>query len=340
MVLKKSLKNVYSVVLCGGKGERLWPYSRLARPKPFIPFLGNTTLIEQTINRAKLFSNKIWIVSEQHKLLNTIPIDSIDKILLEPCSKNTAAASLLSCLEIYSQNPEAIVVLLPADHFIPDGKAFANKIIEAIEVAGLDKICLLGIKASRPAINYGYIETVRIGDKFIVKKFHEKPDLKTANEYVTDPNKFWNLGVFIGRVTTFIKEFEQNAPDIYKDVRFYFENKDVFNYNNVKSISIDYAVVEHSKNIMMVPVEFSWNDIGSLDIFLDINKKTQDSSLIEFNAKNNLVDVKDKLVVLIGLDDLCIVDQNDVLVIVAKQYIEEVKSVVKILKANDQEQFC
>jgi len=108
----------------------------------------------------------------------------------------------------------------------------------------------------------------------------------------------------------------------------------------VKSISIDYAVVEHSKNIMMVPVEFSWNDIGSLDIFLDINKKTQDSSLIEFNAKNNLVDVKDKLVVLIGLDDLCIVDQNDVLVIVAKQYIEEVKSVVKILKANDQEQFC
>ncbi|MCK4265289.1 hypothetical protein KAW80_02945 [Candidatus Babeliales bacterium] len=333
-------KDLYSIILCGGRGERLWPYSRENCPKQFIKFRGDDSLLEQTINRSKLISEHIWLLSEQknENLLQNLKKSVVEKVIFEPEGRNTAAAILLGCLRLEKINPNSIVVFLPSDHFISDHKCFAIKISQAVEeVKRTQKICLIGMKPKSASTRFGYLEADDLGEKsFSVTKFHEKPDLLTAEKYLQDNNKFWNLGIFVGFVSSFINEFKQHAPKVYNEVSVFINTGDSATYKDVANISFDHAIAEKSNNIIMLKSDFEWSDVGNLEAFLSLNNKNNSSKLIEFNSKNNLVD-SNKLVVLLGVSDLCIVEQDDTLVIAKRDQVEDVKRVVHVMKEKYKE---
>jgi len=334
----------YSIILAGGIGERLWPYSTPDRPKQIIPFLNGESLLTQTINRCKLFSDKIFIItSKEQQSLIAKAIDGLGcELLIEPTHRNTAPAIMYSLFEVQKINPNAIVGFFPADHYIPDYDVFSYHIKKIQEYVSINyQICLLGLTPKHPATGYGYIEvvdeTVEVKGFYSIKKFHEKPCLSVAEQYLKNENKFWNLGIFIAEINSFIDECKICAPEIFDKVFQYFQNKDEQLYEQVLNQSIDYAVMEKSLNIVLHNVAFEWNDVGNLDVFMALKKEHGnfiDSNVIEINSKNNLIDVKGKLVALIGVADLCVVEQNEILLISKRSDVEMVKGLHLVYKSK------
>lgn len=336
-------KNHYIVILAGGKGERLWPLSRQTRPKQLLPFEQNSTLLEQTLQRVKSLipQENIWVITtKQHEQkIQQLIGAHVGTIIAEPLPRNTAPAILYTCLRIKEHNPQATVAFLPADHVIKPEKDFSDALLTAINYAGDHNIItLLGLKPTYAATGYGYIEYKESHHDFCtIMHFHEKPLPARAYEYIEKPNMLWNIGIFCGTVTTFIQEFELHAYGLYKKVLKFHANHT--GYEDTPNISIDYAVIEKSIKTMVLPVEFEWSDVGNLDVFLTAQKKDIPSSVISIDAENNIVEVPEKLVALIGVNDLCIVQTNDTLVIAKRSEVEKVKLVVQQLQKNKQEEY-
>lgn len=327
--------SVKFVILCGGSGTRLWPLSRKYRPKQLLPFLNNKSLLEETIDRIlPLAQDKknIGIITTQEQLA-LIPNKIFNKIgftLQEPIGKNTGPAILYGSLEVAKSDPHSVVVFLPADHFIPNTKKYCSYLNKAISHATeQNKIVTLGLMPTYPATGYGYIQAdsknITAGQSYPVKNFKEKPDKKRAQKYMNNGDMFWNLGMFVSKSSVLIKEFETHAPEIYSCVNKFVKTKT--EYKLSPAISIDYAVMEKSKNITIIPCDFEWNDVGNLDVFISIQQKYEKTKteIINVESKNNIVKTSKKIVSFIGLDNICVIEDGDVLVIAKRDEIEKVK---------------
>lgn len=345
---KKANRSIYCVILAGGRGERLWPISRKDKPKQFLQVGDQKTLLDQAIERLKPVTTQdnIWIcTTSQHvPSIQSLVGDSIGHIVIEPGARNTGPAILLSCLEIYEKDPEALVLFLPADPFIPvhDYTLFANYLEHAFDFAQQeDRITLLGVKPTFAATGYGYIEFENNNfAPYPVTKFHEKPSQQVAEQYLASHRMLWNIGMFCAQVKVFIDEFHYLAPAVYEGVIAY--RAGLSPYDTIVSNSIDHAVIEKSKKISVLPVDFSWCDVGNIEIFLSIKEQyhaLNNKKLLEVESSHNLVDVQDKLVALIGVRDLCVVETDQVLLITKREDTEKVRAVVKLLKQGSFEEY-
>lgn len=338
----------YIVILAGGKGERLWPLSREKRPKQLLPFCNDLSLLEQTINRVQKLVEKehLWIVTteQQEEQITQMVGAKVGKVLTEPASRNTAPAILLTCLKIAEQDSNAVVSFLPADHFITQDGIFRDNLKNALDFsAHHEGITLLGLKPDWAATGYGYIEFEKKNEASIkpqkVIRFHEKPSVATAELYLMLPNMLWNIGIFCAKVSTFLHEYEQTAPSIVSGVKNYLADKE--QYEQCENISIDHAVLEKSVNTHVLPVSFTWSDVGNLDTFLSLHAKHKEASAhtVTINSQNNTINVKDKLVALIGIENLCIVETDDVLLIAQRDQTDKVKQVLSLLKEESNEHY-
>lgn len=335
-------KNWYVVILAGGKGERLWPLSTETSPKQILPFQEGESLLQATIKRfaSIMPKEKIWIITteKQIDLISHHVQHSVGTILSEPVSRNTAPAILYTCLRIQQQDPDAVIAFLPADHYIKENNQFIQNISQALSWANkYHTLVLLGIKPTFPATGYGYIEHELHNSTdslfYNVCKFHEKPSLLEAKDYCKKNNMLWNTGIFCSRVDIFINEFMHHAPIIYKQVAQSLGNSDI--YKEIESVSVDHAIMEKSNIIQVLPVSFTWSDVGNLNTFLSLLDKHQNKldQVVAYNSLDNLLYTYKKHVALIGVHNLCIVETNNALLIANREQVEEVKKILEALKS-------
>lgn len=336
----RSLYHVYGVVLAGGSGERLWPLSRAAMPKQLLAVGSEKSLLEQALDRLT------YLMPREHIFVSTTapyeaPIQKalgalIGGILVEPGARNTGPALILSCLRLYEKDPEALIIFVPADPFIPasDTASCVACLKDMVDhSAHCPVISLCGVKPTYPATGYGYIAYGEGSEKALpVLAFKEKPSRELAQKYVDSGMMLWNTGIFCARADVFIAECKTHAPELYAQV--VAVHNGTKKYDAVESISIDYAVLEKSKNIAVVPATFSWCDVGNVAVFLSLQKQDVTTSVVTVDAHNNLVSAPKKTVALIGVDDLCIIETADSLLICKQSEAEKVRGVVQQLKTS------
>lgn len=336
------MKNVYAVILAGGKGERLWPLSRSHCPKQTLEIKPGCSLIQQAINRiADLIpKEKRYIVTtrdQEHIIAQAITKHSAH-ILSEPCSKNTAPAMLYALTHITQLDPEAVVIFLAADHAIGQEDAFQDALSQAANWALHNNgICLFGVRPTIPATGYGYIE-YKESDQAVclVKQFHEKPNKQTAQLYLSLPNMLWNMSMFCAKAQFFMQQFHAYAPSLVQDMNTYLKTQNDQIYHQLENISFDYAVLEKSNAVHVLPLSITWSDVGNLHEFLKMKQSFCKDKRLEIDAHNNFIHTQNhKLIVLVGVDDCCIVEMDDVLMIVKNNEVERVKYIVGQLKSTD-----
>jgi mannose-1-phosphate guanylyltransferase len=333
--------HIIGIILAGGSGKRLWPISRRDQPKQYVPF-NNKTLIELTLDRIKVICNQksTYIVTTQEQAIKiTQIIGNSSHLIIEPEAKNTAAALLLTILTIYADNPDAVLFFLPADHYIDNNTAFSETIMQAIQYAdNNNKLVLIGIKPTYAATEYGYIEYAQTEDViYKIKKFYEKPDIIHAQKFIGYENFLWNAGIFCGKAKVFLEEFEKHAPIFVKQMHAYLDKK--LDYIAMQDISFDKLILEKSENCAVIPAFFSWSDVGSIEHFIGAQNYNKQNKIVEINAHNNLVSQVKKIVVLSGVDNLCIVETPDVLFVSSREQTKQITKITEYLKNNGYEEY-
>ncbi len=334
--------HVYCVILAGGSGERLWPLSRHRTPKQFLSVDNTTTLLEQTIARVRPLvtdARNIWIstTAQYVSQIQDMVGDRIGRIIVEPCARNTGPAILYSCYQLQAYDAQAQIIFLPSDAFIMQSDygrfcGAAQQAIDSIAIAPV-KIALVGVTPSYAATGYGYIEYIddQSGGCFPVVRFHEKPSPDVARYYLQCKNMLWNIGVVIVRADTCIGLCKKYAQELSYGMQRVMDAD--MDYQDLPSISFDYALLEKSDQVVVVPVDITWSDVGNLNILLALaSSNTSSGQVFLNNAHDNLVYAQGKLVALVGVDDLCIVDTGDVLLVARRSQAESVKVIVAQLK--------
>jgi mannose-1-phosphate guanylyltransferase/mannose-6-phosphate isomerase len=339
---KRHSDDIYCVILAGGTGERLWPLSRKDKPKQFLSLDEQKTLLETTVDRLEGVSGTkhVWVVTTKElvPLVKKTMKDKVEHIVAENAPRNTGPAILATLLEIAKINEKAYVIFLPADHYIPNGAHFAQDLSTAIKYTD-DTITLLGIKPTFPATGYGYIQydpkNAASGKPVKALGFFEKPSLEVAKKYLDSGTMLWNAGIFCGKASSFIREYKAHAPELYDMMQEFIKGS--VSYDKLPNISIDYAILEKSKHIAVLPVQFEWSDVGNLSIYLDIRAlHTKPShSVIEIGGKNNIAQSKKKVVAFVDVEDLCLIETDDVILVVPRAKAERVKAVVEQLKKEE-----
>ncbi|MDX1801234.1 MAG: mannose-1-phosphate guanylyltransferase/mannose-6-phosphate isomerase [Marinobacter sp.] len=340
------------VILSGGSGSRLWPLSRQAYPKQFLPLLGERSMFQQTLMR--LPSNRteapMIIANDRHRFIVKEQLELIGRkprsILLEPFGRNTAPAVALAAIEVARENPEAVMLVLPADHSISDITSFQAALQRGHEAAQRGALVLFGIKPSRPETGYGYIEAPTssgaVEGARRVNRFIEKPDAETADRLFQQPGYFWNSGMFMFRADSYLTELKKHSRDIYdtclltarsftSDLDFTRIDPDVFEH--CPDDSIDYAVMEKTDRAVVVPLDTGWSDVGSWSSLWDIHQKDAQRNAVLGDAcledtHGCLVHANDKLVALLGVEDLVVVDTKDALMVAHRDRVQDVKTLV------------
>ncbi|PIQ89489.1 MAG: mannose-1-phosphate guanylyltransferase/mannose-6-phosphate isomerase [Candidatus Omnitrophica bacterium CG11_big_fil_rev_8_21_14_0_20_42_13] len=345
--------NLYAVILAGGSGTRFWPLSRQIQPKHLLKFYNNESLLQQTIKRAipKINPANIYIVTNSlHKFeieaqaaLFGIPADNT---ILEPQGKNTAAAIALAASCVIEKNADSTLVILPADHHIADNEKFLSLIDKTVEVAEKGYIVTLGIKPTNPATGYGYIKTstqysIHNTRYYKISKFTEKPDLKRAKQFIKDTHYLWNSGMFIVKCRVILDEIKKHMPKLYDAVLKIKDGEPIAKiYEKLDSVSIDYGVLEKSKNTAVIKaVNLGWSDMGTLSSLDSIISKDNRGNIIQANSidigsKNVTIIGNKHLISTIGLNDLIIVDTEDALLVCPKNRAEDVKQMVDLVKRS------
>ena len=335
-----------NIILCGGSGTRLWPISRTLMPKQFVKLFNDKSLFQLTVERNSKVCDKNFIVSNTEQYF--LAVDQLEELnsqfLLEPIGRNTAPAIALACMAL---DKEEIVLVTPSDHLIKDEVEYAKVLQKAKELANEDNLVTFGIKPTFAETGFGYIEA----NNFDVKAFHEKPDFKTATEYLKAGNYYWNSGMFMFKAGVFLDELKIYAPKIYDSCKVAFTNSlkiknSTFKINqedmqSIPSDSVDYAVMEKSTKVKVVPSDIAWSDVGSFDALYeelpkDKNGNTTNDKHISIDSKNNLIYGKDKYIATIDVEDLIIVDTGDALLISKKGSSQKVKQVVNEIKKTTQ----
>jgi len=356
--------NLYATILAGGSGTRFWPKSRATLPKQFLALQGQQSLLQETLQRiAPLIPlPQTFIVTAQHQQPQTaeqLPHLPVDHILLEPLGRNTAAAVALAAWHLLHFDPEAIMAVLPADHAIADHAAFCDSLQLAAGVAQqCDLLMTLGVKPTYPATGYGYINVGEVLDiptmagAHKVIRFTEKPNAQVASTLVASGNYLWNCGIFVWRAATIARELQTHLPELWAGIEAYGKAwhasasaADLYQrYAELPSISIDNGVLEHSTQVGVVPVSWSWSDVGSWRSLSDLHPADADGNVVVGQhlgkGSNHLIVYSpDKLVATIGLANLIIVQTDDVLLICDKEHDQDVKDFVTMLQQQGQTQY-
>ena len=345
-------KNYYAILMAGGVGSRFWPVSTTEFPKQFHDMLGTgETLIQKTFSRLSQIIPKENILILTNELYNDIVLEQLplvkqEQIILEPVMRNTAPCILYASLKIKKQNPDAIMVVAPSDHWIEDEMQFCANLQHAFDFCERDEnLMTLGILPTFANTGYGYIEFDKLDSRPIkkVKQFREKPDYATARKFIQSRNYLWNAGIFVWSAKTVLQAFEEFQPVMFDHFMAGYEvyNTEMEaafiteNYPLAENISVDYAILEKAQNVFVLPATFDWNDLGTWGSLYDkLPKDEQENAVINAkvyleNANNNIIRTEGKkLVVIDGLTDYIIVDKDDVLLIYPKNKEQEIKSIV------------
>lgn len=353
----------YIVIMAGGVGSRFWPYSRNSRPKQFIDVLGTgKSLLRMTYERFVRMSSPdriIIVTNEGYKKLvqDQLPELLEENILLEPYRRNTAPCIAYAAYKIKEKDPNAVMVVTPADHAIFKEDEFIKVIEKACSAALIDdKLITVGIKPNRPETGYGYIQFIDSGARENlkpVKTFTEKPELELAKTFLESGDFVWNAGIFIWSVQSIINSFEKSLPEL---AEVFSEGKGVFYgpkeeefinkaYSQSKNISIDYGIMEKADNVHVVFGDFDWSDLGSWNSLHEAREKDENENVVEANAllsecrDNYVKSDSDKLVVLNGLDGFLVADFEDVLLVCKKESESKFREFVAEVKSKKGEKY-
>jgi mannose-1-phosphate guanylyltransferase len=356
-------KNYYAILMAGGVGSRFWPVSTQDFPKQFHDMLGTgDTLIQKTFNRlANLIpkENIFILTNERYNdlVFEQLPEVTKRQVVLEPAMRNTAPCILYAALKIQKENEDAVMIVAPSDHWIEDETAFTNNVQQAFDFCSKnDALMTLGIKPTFPNTGYGYIEFDKTSEENIkpVHQFREKPDYDTAKSFIEQGNFLWNAGIFMWSASSVIKAFKNNQPKLYNLFEsgcevYNTDFEDDFirdNYAKAENISVDYALMEQSKNVYVIPATFDWNDLGTWGSLYDKLDKDDDGNAVvnartlTEDASGNMIRTKsDKIVVVDGLQDYIIVDKDEVLLIFPKTKEQDIKKVLQKVKDKYGEQY-
>ncbi len=349
---------IIPVILSGGLGTRLWPLSRKQYPKQYLPLVGENTMLQETILRLRglnNLSNPIIICNVDHRFLVADQCQQIDiknpTILLEPVGRNTAPAITAAALQSLKEGDDAILLVLSADHNIKDVEIFHQAVNIAISQAQESKLAVFGVVPTDANNGYGYIKSSKEENNgsYKVEEFVEKPDLKTAESYLEKGNYLWNSGMFVFKNTTLIDELTIHSPDIVSAVNNAISNADQDldfirldkqAFESSPSDSIDCALMEQSDNVVVIPLDAQWNDIGSWSALHDIGKKDSNGNVIQGDAfieetTNTYIHANHHLVATIGVNNLVIVDTPNATLIATKDKVQKVKKIVEQIQKQD-----
>lgn len=338
------------VIMAGGSGTRLWPLSRFGHPKQFLSLNGDKTMLQQTAERLSNLpaSKSITICNDEHRFFvaeQLREIDALGKIILEPVGRNTAPAIALAALLEKEDDP--LLLVLAADHVIADEASFTDAVLKAVPLAEAGKLVTFGIVPSGPHTGYGYIEAgVPLNNAYSVASFKEKPNLATATDYLSQGGYYWNSGMFLFKASRYLQELEAHSPGIAaacKDaVATMFSDLDFIRIDTVAfeacpDDSIDYAVMEKTGEAAVVPMDAGWNDIGSWSSLWDVSQKdgsgnATSGDVMLIDTKNSLVRADERLVALVGLDDIVVVSTKDATLVASKDNVQEAKVIATKLR--------
>lgn len=345
--------NLYAVILAGGKGERFWPKSRQDFPKQFLTIFGKKSLIQMTHERIKKFiplNKHRYVISQSlvPLLKSQIPVSS-ENIIAEPFGKNTAPAIGIAAAYINKEAPGSIMVVLPADHLIKRDKEFKNNMLTAARVANQGYLVCFGIKPTRPETGYGYIRCKKLKTQnvFEIAEFIEKPPLRLAKKFIKSKIYLWNSGIFVFRTAAILKSFEEFLPKFYKDLLEFSSHigkRDEVSakkrlYEKAPNKSIDYAVMEKAENICVIKAGFLWDDVGSWLALERQFKKDNRGNIVfgkyyGFLTKNSIIYSDSGVIATLGIDDLIIVKDRDVVLVTKKKNAAQIKKLVTKIGKN------
>ncbi len=342
---------IVPIILSGGSGERLWPLSRMQYPKQYLSLVDGETMFQKTIlrlNGLENVSEPVIVCNESHRFLVAEQCQQINifkpHILLEPTGRNTGPAIAAAAIHTLNFLEDSVLLVMSADHIIQDDKVFKEVIKIAKKHANQDKLVTFGVTPTEAKIDYGYIRVSKNQntDAFKVIEFTEKPKLQTAISYIKQGNYLWNSGIFMFKAKTLLNEFKNHCPDVFssvlhsvknatKDLDFIRLEKKAF--ESAPNISIDYSLMEKSKNIVVVPMDAGWNDIGTWTSLYDVGKKNKEGNVIHGDVitqdtTNSYINSKSHLITAIGVDNLIIVNTKDVTFVCAKEKVGKIKSIL------------
>ena len=346
------------LIMAGGRGERFWPQSRKSMPKQFLSLTDDgITMIQHTVNRVLSLVHKedIYISTNEEYvdiIIEQLPQIPKENILCEPISRNTAPCVALAAIHINKKYDDALMIVLPSDHLIKYNDMFIYTLSDACTIAKENEnLVTIGITPTHPETGYGYIkfndkrELFGSAGAYKVDCFVEKPSMERAKEYLASEIYLWNSGMFIWKVSSIIQKFKEFLPDIYEGANKIQSSIDkddyqkilVKEFNKFESISIDYGIMEKSNNIFVIPGSFGWDDVGSWLALERINKTDDFNNVIQGNVitidtKNSIIKGRDKLIAVVGTNNLIVVDTDDALLICNKDDAGSIKKVIENLK--------
>ena len=347
---------VIPVILCGGAGTRLWPLSRELYPKQLLALVDDYSLLQNTVTRCAGHPDvtaPMLVCNEEHRFLVAEQLREIEveasRIILEPEGRNTAPAVALAAHEAMKTDDDAILVVLPSDHVIHKTALFLEALTTAIDLAKDDALVTFGVVPDKPETGYGYIKKgMATGAAFKVDKFVEKPDVATASDFLQSGLYCWNSGMFVFKASAYLKELAAQTPRIAEamakatanasaDLDFTRVNAEAF--KSSPSDSIDYAVMEHTADALVVPLDAGWSDIGSWDALWQISEKDEHNNTLVGDAvvhdvEGSLVWSESRLVSVVGLKDVIVVETADAVMVASQDQAQDVKSIVNHLKGS------
>lgn len=348
----------YAVIMAGGAGTRFWPKSRISRPKQFLSLFGRETMLQKTIGRLEGFidpKNVLVITNESYLQIvaKQAPGLAEDHIIGETVARNTAPCIAAAAALLYKKDPDAVMIVLPADHEIGKPDEFSKTLKTAVSAAEkYGSLVTIGIHPDRPEIGYGYIQrgekplSEGEGAVYPVVKFEEKPNLERAEMFLKSGDYLWNGGIFIWKVSSIVDSFKKHMPEIYTLMNDLIQSDatsgqiDEF-YRACPSISVDYGIMEKAENVQVVPGSFEWNDVGSWKAVHELSKKDEnenakgDSNALFHNTSNSLIHSESKkLITLVGVDNLAVIETEDSIMVINLDKAQEVKEVYEKIK-ND-----
>jgi mannose-1-phosphate guanylyltransferase / mannose-6-phosphate isomerase len=353
---------MYGVILAGGSGARFWPVSREQSPKQLQKFVGSGTMIQNTVQRLQplIPVEKLYVGTHHQQALETLrQLNSFDfspdHLLAEPCSRNTAVAIGLMAKMIADKDADAVMAVFPADHVVTDSENFTKVLQKAEALAQNDFLVTLGIPPTRPETGFGYLkqgtEINGFEETYHVEQFIEKPDISTAKKYLELGTYFWNCGVFVWKATSLLEELQKHAANIHSQLEtlmsclqnskgklahLEMNEQGCEIFSSLPSLSIDYAVMEKSSKVVLVPANIGWSDVGAWNALDDVCEKDSTGNILTGNVlardcNNSIVHGHNRLVAILGLNDTVVVDTQDALLVCAKDKSQDVKKLVESL---------